>query len=96
MEQQPTGVPKLAKQAGDVRVRWTWTEPSVWNERMLTALERGVQGGNWFILIDKVWNPANLHSAFRKVKANGGAAGVDRVTGKDFERHPPGGEAKRT
>jgi RNA-directed DNA polymerase len=86
MEQQPTEVPKLAKQAGEVRVRWTWTEPSVWNERMLTALEQGVKGGCWFSLIDKVWKPANLHSAFRKVKANGGAAGVDRVTVKDFER----------
>ena len=86
MEQQPPGVPKLAKQAGDIRVRWTWTEPAVWNERMLTALEQGVKGGSWFSLIDKVWKPANLHSAFRKVKANGGAAGVDRVTVKDFER----------
>jgi RNA-directed DNA polymerase len=85
MEPQPTRVPKLAKQAGDVRVRWTWTEPSVWNERMLTALETGVKGGSWFSLIDKVWKPANLQSAFRKVKANGGAAGVDRVTVQDFE-----------
>ena len=86
MEQQPTKVPKLAKQAGEVRVRWTWTEPSVWSERMLTALEGGVKGGSWFSLIDKVWNPANLQSAFRKVKSNGGAAGVDRVTVKDFEK----------
>jgi len=86
MEQEPAAVPKLAKQAGDVRVRWAWTEPSVWSERMLTALEQGVKGGSWFSLIDKVWNPANLQSAFRKVKANGGAAGVDRVTVKDFEK----------
>src|SRR5258707_7591966 len=80
MEQEPAAVPKLAKQAGDVRVRWAWTEPSVWSERMLTALEQGVKGGSWFSLIDKVWNPANLQSAFRKVKANGGAAGEERVT----------------
>jgi RNA-directed DNA polymerase len=53
---------------------------------MLTTLEQGVKGGCWFSLIDKVWKPANLQSAFRKVKANGGAAGVDRVTVKDFER----------
>ena len=86
MEQQPTKVLQPAKQAGEVRVRWTWTEPSVWNERMLTALEQGVKGGSWFSLIDKVWKPANLQSAFRKVKANGGAAGVDRVTVKDFEK----------
>ena len=34
-----------AKQAGEVRARWAWTEQAVWTERMLTALERGVQGG---------------------------------------------------
>ena len=27
---------------------WRWTEPSVWTERMLTALEKGVKGGKWF------------------------------------------------
>jgi len=35
-------VPEKAKQAGEVRTRWVWTEPSVWTERMLTALETGV------------------------------------------------------
>ncbi len=84
-EEGPAAVPKQATQAGDVRVRWAWTEPSVWTERMLTALEQGVKGGTWFSLIDKVWNLANLRSAFGKVKANGGAAGVDHVTVKDFE-----------
>lgn len=84
-EEAPATVPKQATQAGDVRVRWAWTEPSVWTERMLTALEKGVKGGSWFSLIDKVWKPANLQSAFRKVKANRGAAGVDHVTVKDFE-----------
>ena len=34
--------------------RWAWTEPTVWTDRMLTALEQGVQGGKWFRLIDKV------------------------------------------
>jgi len=86
MESALAPVPETAKQAGEVRVRWAWTEPSVWNERMLTALEQGVKGGCWFSLIDKVWNPANLQSAFRKVKANGGAAGVDRVTVKEYEK----------
>jgi hypothetical protein len=27
---------------------------------MLAALERGVKGGKWYSLIDKVWNIANL------------------------------------
>jgi hypothetical protein len=30
-----------AMQAGEVRARWAWSEPAVWTERMLTALERG-------------------------------------------------------
>ena len=38
-------VPERAKQAGEVQGRWSWVEPSVWSERMLTALENGVKGG---------------------------------------------------
>ena len=83
MEAAPTAVPK-AKQVGEVRARWAWTEPSVWTERMLTALERGVKGGLWFSLIDKVYAPRNLQAAFAQVKANGGAAGVDHVTIEKF------------
>ena len=30
---------------GEVRRRWAWTEPTIWTDRMLTALEHGVQGG---------------------------------------------------
>ena len=37
--------PKAAKQAGEVGRRWRYVEPSVWTERMLTALEAGVKGG---------------------------------------------------
>ncbi len=44
-------VPRGAKQAGEVRSRWGWAEPCVWTERMLTALETGVKGGQWFSLI---------------------------------------------
>src|SRR5204863_9734061 len=43
-EAPPATVPQ-ATQAGEVRARWTWTEPSVCTERMLTALEQGVKGG---------------------------------------------------
>ena len=66
------------------RLRWQWAEPAVWTNRMLMALERGVQGGKWFSLIDKVYNPDNLRSSFTKVKANQGKAGVDHVTVDDF------------
>jgi RNA-directed DNA polymerase len=46
-----------------------------------------VKGGKWFRLIDKVYALPNLRKAFERVKANGGAAGVDHVTVEEFERH---------
>jgi RNA-directed DNA polymerase len=60
-------------------------EPEAWTERMLTALEQGVKGSKWFSLMDKVYALPNLRKAFTRVKANGGAAGVDHVTVKEFE-----------
>src|ERR1700738_1346243 len=84
MEVRPTPVPE-AKQVGEVQARWAWTEPAVWTERMLTALEAGVKGGIWFSLIDKVYKPGSLRAAFAKVKANQGAAGVDHQTIEMFE-----------
>jgi RNA-directed DNA polymerase len=86
-EERPAGVSETTTQAGDIRVRWAWVEPSVWTERMLMALEKGVKGGKWFSLIDKVYAPANLRAAFAKVKANSGAAGVDHQTIEMFERN---------
>lgn len=86
MEAKPTPVLK-AKQVGEVQARWAWTEPAVWTERMLTALEVGVKGGIWFSLIDKVYRARNLSAAFAKVKANRGAAGVDHQTIEMFEAH---------
>ena len=53
---------------------------------MLAALEKGVKGDKWFSLIDKVYAPAVLHVAFLRVKANGGAPGVDRQTIEMFEK----------
>ena len=46
----------MAKQGREVPQRWDWTEASVWTERMLETLERGIKGGKWFSLIDKVAN----------------------------------------
>ena len=86
-EQQPAAVSRETKQAGEIRARWAWVEPSVWTERMLTALEEGVQGGKWFSLMDKVYALTNLRAAFAEVKANGGAAGVDNQTVEMFEQH---------
>lgn len=86
-ERQPAAVSEATKQAGEIRARWAWVEPAVWTERMLTALEQGVKGGKWFSLMDKVYALRNLRAAFARVKANGGAAGVDQVTVEMFERH---------
>jgi RNA-directed DNA polymerase len=85
-DDSPARVPTTAKQAGEVRARWAWTEPSVWTDRMLTALEQGVKGGIWFSLIDKVYAPANLFASYAKVAANGGAPGVDHVSIEDFTK----------
>lgn len=76
-----------ATQAAEIQARWAWVEPTVWNARMLTALENGVKGGKWFSLIDKVYAMPNLRAAFMKVKANKGAAGVDRQTIEMFDSH---------
>lgn len=79
-EMTPAGVPEGAKQAGEIRDRWSWVEPSVWTERMLTALEKGVKGGKWFSLIDKVHSSRNLEASFERVRRNRGSAGVDHQT----------------
>ncbi len=73
------GVPK-AKQGRDVPQKWAWTEASVWTERMVATLERGIKGGKWFSLVDKIWKMENLQSAAAQVQANGGAAGVDGLS----------------
>jgi RNA-directed DNA polymerase len=94
MQDQPTAVPDLfgATQAGKVplkvqrRARWAWAEASVWTDRMLAALEYGVKGEVWFSLMDKVYNPRNLRSAWAKSAQNKGSAGVDGITIERYER----------
>jgi RNA-directed DNA polymerase len=69
-------VPK-AKQGREVAPQWQWTEASVWTERMLATLERGIKGGKWFSLIDKVWKMENLESAVKKVAKGKSEAKAD-------------------
>src|SRR5215212_9057016 len=66
MQMNLPGVPK-AKQGREVAPKWEWTEASVWNERMLAALERGVKGGKWFSLME---------SRMREVRPSGLEGGV--------------------
>lgn len=83
-ETQPSIVSATTTQGGEVPERWLWTEPAVWTERMLTALEQGVKGGVWFTLIDKVWTERNLMASYSQVAANGGAPGMDHVSVEAF------------
>lgn len=59
----------MAKQGREVPPQWEWTEEAVWTERMLATLERGVKGGKWYSLYDKVWKTENLQRAVEKVAA---------------------------
>jgi RNA-directed DNA polymerase len=54
---------------------------------MVSALENGVKGGRWYSLMDKVHAPATLAAAWDKVRANGGAAGVDGHSLERFAAH---------
>jgi RNA-directed DNA polymerase len=51
---------------------------------MLEALERGVKGGKWFSLIDKVGARRTLGAAWEQVRRNRGAAGIDRESIEQF------------
>ena len=94
MQEQPTEVPDLfgSTQGGKIsvkaarRARWEWVEASVWTDRMLAALEYGVKGEVWFSLMDKVYKPGNLWSAWAKSAANDGAPGVDGITISRYEK----------
>lgn len=82
------GVPR-AKQGREVAPPWAWTEASVWTERMLATLERGIKGSKWYSLMDKVYRMENLHSALGKVKRNQGAAGIDGQKMEQYEKGCP-------
>ena len=88
MQMHLPGVPK-AKQGREVTQQWEWTEASVWTERMLATLERGVKGGKWFSLMDKVWKMENLQSAMQQVTRNQGGAGVDGITCEVYLKASP-------
>ena len=86
MEESSASVPLAAKQVEEIRARWAWVKPCVWNERMLWALENGVKGGKWYSLMDKVWKSENLWDGWISVMSNQGSAGVDRQTIPQFSR----------
>jgi RNA-directed DNA polymerase len=78
-EEQPQTVQPLER-GGEIRSRWPWVEPTVWTERMLEALERGVKGGKWHSLIDKVTREESLRVAWKRVEERNGCGGVDGMS----------------
>lgn len=80
-------VPEKAKQTESDPAQWAWVDRDIWTERMLAALGNGVKGHKWFSLIDKVYRPSTLQAAWQQVKANKGAAGVDRQSIEGFAAH---------
>ena len=87
-EQQPATVSATTKQAGEAQSeQWDWVERTVWTDRMLEALEKGVKGGVWYSLIDKVYRPRTLTAAWLQVKGKGRAVGSDHQNQEQFEEH---------
>jgi RNA-directed DNA polymerase len=82
-ETEPATVPEKAGRAGETHPRGV--ELCIWSDSMSAALVKGVKGGKWYSLSDKAFSIRTLEAAFRKVKSNDGAAGVDRVTIARFE-----------
>ena len=82
-QHQLFAVSERTKREREVEARWAWTEPDVWTERMVDALERGVEGGKWHSLIDKVYAERTLKAGWRRVERNGGSEGVDGERIKD-------------
>ena len=77
---------QCAKQGSEtLSLKWDWVEATIWTERMLTALEKGVKGGKWFSLWDKIYAKPTLAAAWVSVRRNGGCAGIDRITVQRFE-----------
>ena len=64
---------------------WGWVDRTIWTDRMLAALENGVRGNRWFSLMDKVYRPQTLASAWEHVRAKRGAAGIDGQSTARFE-----------
>jgi RNA-directed DNA polymerase len=82
----PSVVLETDKQEGETLWERHKAERGVWSQGMLEALERGVKGGKWFSLIDKVYAEQTLARSWEKVRSNAGACGVDGITVARFEK----------
>jgi RNA-directed DNA polymerase len=84
-DQKLATVPFGATPAGQPTSVEEWANRVVWNDRMLAALHKGVRGGKWHTLTDKVYSPLNLYEASVSVLGHEGAAGVDHQTVGQFQ-----------
>jgi RNA-directed DNA polymerase len=87
-QKEPAQVAEVPKAVGVNRAgatKLSLGSSAVWTERMLAALERGITGGKWHSLIDKVWEESHLQLAARAVIRRDGCAGVDGVSCKTLE-----------
>jgi RNA-directed DNA polymerase len=83
--QTPEAVPDHpGKRAGEAGPARPAAEPPIWTARMLATLDKGVIGGKWYSLIDKLYPETTLRAAFKAVATNRGAAGVDHVSTEDY------------
>ena len=86
----PAKVAVASKQAGEApqrKLALSLGSSAVWTERMLDTLERGIKGGKWFSLVDKVWDEQHLLLGAWSVIRNDGAAGVDAQSCAQLEAH---------
>jgi RNA-directed DNA polymerase len=89
-QEQPPRVaprPKASGEPGRRAIKLSLGSSAVWTERMLATLERGITGGKWHSLIDKVWEEGNLQSAGWAVIGKDGSAGVDGQSCQALEAH---------
>lgn len=78
LPQGPATVAAKPRQAGNQRL--SKASQGIWTRSMLETLERGIKGGRWYSLIDKVYEPEHLKLGALEVIRNKGAAGVDHRT----------------
>jgi len=85
-EANSSAVPATGKQDEEALWQRHKAQRGVWSEKMLMALERGIKGGVWFSLIDKVCAERTLQLAWERVQHNAGACGVDCVSVGHFAK----------
>jgi RNA-directed DNA polymerase len=85
---EPEAVAQEPRQlGGPKKVTLSLGSSAVWTERMLATLERGITGGKWYSLIDKVWEKGNLRLAGWSVIQKDGSPGVDGESCEALEAH---------